>query len=202
MNDWRKGCHRMPTLLLLLALLLTGMAQASIMADVGVSRVSEDCGKWRIGFNWSELDDYSKSISHSDSESGKVKISTDTLIMTSSSDRKQVVKVSIAKYSAVNTELANGTYMMTLANETLKKSGVCKDINAFMRQIDGRPGAFAGGAKCPLGEPVWAAVYPVDYHLDRPGGVLAASALGIILSTYEQEVTSRLIDSVKIQQTG
>jgi len=199
LKDAHLGSHGRLALLLFLALLLMGIAQASVMGDVGISRASEDCGKWRVGFNWSELDDYSRSVSHGDSESGKVKISTDTLIMTSI-DKKRVVKISIRKYSSSNAELSNSSSMMALANETLKKSGVCNDINASMRQIDGRSGAFASGAKCPLGEPVSVAVYPVDYHLDRPGGVLASSAIGIILSTYDQEVTDDLIDSMKIQQ--
>jgi hypothetical protein len=58
---------------------------------------------------------------------------------------------------------------MALANETLSKSNVCGKINIALRQINGRPGAFANGAKCPLEDPVCAAVCPVDYHLDRPG---------------------------------
>ena len=182
-----------------LALLLISGVQASMMSDIDVTRVSEDCGRWKISFNWSEMDQYSSSVSHADSTSGKVKVSTDTLIMTSS-ERKKVVKVSVITYSQSGAAPINSSRMIALANETLSKSNVCGEINAFMRQIDGRLGAFASGAKCPLGEPVYAAVYPVDYHLDRPGGVLASDALVIVLSTYDQETTDRLLNSIKLEQ--
>jgi hypothetical protein len=187
--------------LLGIALLLMSGTQASMMNDIDVTRVSEDCGKWKISFNWSELDQYSSSTSHGDSASKKVKFSTDTLVMTSS-ERTKVVKVSVIAYSQSGTAPINSSSMMALANETLSKSSVCGKINASERLIDGRLGFFASGAKCPLGEPVYAAVYPVDYHLDRPGGVLASDALGIVLSTYDQETTDRLLNSIKIEQIG
>ncbi len=185
--------------LLGMALLLMSRVQASMMSDIDVTRVSEDCGKWKISFNWSEMDLYSSSVSHSDSTSGKDKISTDTLTMTSS-DRTKVIKVSVIAYSQSGTAPTNSSRMMALANETLSKSSVCGKINASERLIDKRMGIFACGAKCPLGEPVYAAVYPVDYHLDRPGGVLASDGLGIVLSTYDQRATDRLINSIKIEQ--
>lgn len=195
-----KGGYLRRIFLLGLALLLMSEVQASIMSDIGVTSVSEGCGKWKISFNWSEMDLYSSSVSHGDSTSGKVKITTDTLIMTSS-DRTKVVKVSVITYSQSGAALINSPRMMALANETLSKSNVCGKINTALRQINERLGAFASGAKCPLGEPVYAAVYPVDYHLDRPGGVLASDGLGIVLSTYDQETTDRLINSIKIEQT-
>jgi hypothetical protein len=89
---------------------------------------------------------------------------------------------------------------MDLVNGTLTKSKVCKDINVTKRVIDGRSGIFASGLKCPMNEPAYIAVYPVEYHLDRPGGVLASTAVGLILSTYRQEATERFINSIKILQ--
>jgi len=169
------------------------------MSDIGVTSVSEDCGRWKICFNWSEMDVYSSSVSHADSTSGKVKIMTDTLIMTSS-DKAKVVKVSVVTYSQRGAALINSSRLMALANETLSRSNVCGKMDTALRQINGRQGAFASGAKCPLGEPVYVAVFPVDYHLDRPGGVLASDGLGIVLSTYDQEIVDRLINSIKIEQ--
>jgi len=182
-----------------LALLLVESGQASLMSDIGVTSVSEDCGRWKICFNWSEMDVYSSSVSHADSTSGKVKIMTDTLIMTSS-DKAKVVKVSVVTYSQRGAALINSSRLMALANETLSRSNVCGKMDTALRQINGRQGAFASGAKCPLGEPVYVAVFPVDYHLDRPGGVLASDGLGIVLSTYDQEIVDRLINSIKIEQ--
>jgi hypothetical protein len=89
---------------------------------------------------------------------------------------------------------------MTLANETLLKSGVCKEIKIAKRLIDGQLGAFASGLRCPLEEPVNVAVYSVDYRLDGSGGVLASNAIGIILSTYDQKISDRLINSIRIEQ--
>jgi hypothetical protein len=186
--------------LLGIALLLILGVQASMMSDIDVTRVSEDCGKWKISFNWSEMDQYSSSTSHGDSASKKVKFSTDTLTMTSS-ERTRVVKVSVIAYAQSGAVPINSSSMIALANETLSKSEVCGKINTSKRLIDGRLGVFASGVKCPLGEPVYAAVYPVDYHLDRPGGVLESDGLGIVLSTYDQETTDRLINSIKIEQT-
>ncbi|VVB68945.1 Uncharacterised protein [uncultured archaeon] len=194
-----KGGYLEGVILAGLVLLMVSGAQASMMSDIGITRVSEDCGKWKISFNWSEMDLYSRSVYHSDSTTGRVKVSTDTLTMTSS-DKAEVVKFSVIAYSQRGATSTNSSRMMALANETLSKSNVCGKIDAIERQIDGRPGAFASGAKCPLGEPVYAAVFPVDYHLDRPQGVLASDGLGIVLSTYDQEIMDRLINSIKIEQ--
>jgi hypothetical protein len=186
--------------LLGIALLMITGAQASMMSDIGVSRVSEDCGKWRVSFNWSEMDEYKSSVSHGNSESGKEKIATDTLIMTSLLDKSKVLKVSVVMYSDSNAAPINSSRLMTLANETLLKSNVCKKISIAERPIDGRLGVSASGRKCPQEEPVNVAVYSLDYHLDRPGGVLASNAIGIILSSYDQEISDRLINSIKIEQ--
>ncbi len=194
-----KGVYLVEVIIAALALLMMSGGQASIMSDIGVTSVSEDCGKWKISFNWSEMDLYGSSVYHSESTSGRVKVSTDTLTMTSS-DKTKVVKVSIIAYSQRGAAPTNSSSMMALANETLSKSNVCGKINAVERQIDGLLGAFASGVKCPLGEPVYVAVFPVNYHLDRPAGVLASDGLGIVLSTYDQEIVDRLINSIKIEQ--
>jgi hypothetical protein len=186
--------------LLGIALLMITGAQASMMGDIGVSRVSEDCGKWRVSFNWSEMDEYKSSVSHGDSESEKEKIVTDALIMTSLSDKSKVFKVSVLMYSESNAAPINSSRLMTLANETLLKSGVCKEIKIANRLIDSRLGVSASGLRCPLEEPVSVAVYSVDYRLDGPGGVLASDAIGILLSTYDQEISDRLINSIRIEQ--
>jgi len=170
------------------------------MSDIDVSHLSLDCGKWRIGFDWSEMDEYKSSVSHGNSESADLKVSTDTLIMTASADRSKVIKVSVIMYPTSSEGLVGFPEMMAAANETLIKSGVCGNISIAPREIDGSRGVFARGEKCPRGEEVYASVYPVSYHLDRPGGILAASALGVILSTYDQERTERFVNSLKIEQ--
>lgn len=186
-------------IMMCLVLLIPG-AQASSMGDMDVYRATEDCGKWIVRFNWSEMDVYKTSVSHGDSESGGIKISTDTLIMTSSADKQRVVKVAVMQYSSRDPSLVNASHLMRLVNETLSRSSVCGGSKITMRSMDGKPGAFASGIKCSNGEPVFTAAYPVDYHFDRPGGVLASDAVGVILSTYGQDATERLIDSVKIEQ--
>ncbi len=194
-------------LLVCLVLLIPGV-QASSIGDMDASRVTEACGKWSVTFNWSEMDAYRTSVSHADSESGtdsgsgKVKISTDTLIMTSPTEKEKVVKVAVMKYSSRDASLVNASRLMGLANETLSRSGVCGGAKISMRSMDGKPGALASGMKCSNGEPVYSAAYPVDYHFDRPGGVLASNAIAVIVSTYGQEATERLLGSIKIEQTG
>lgn len=170
------------------------------MDELAVTSVSEDCGKWKVSFNWSDMDEYASSVSHGDSTSGKTAIATDTLTLASPSDKAKILKVSIIMYSKSDASLTNQTSMMTLANGTLAKSNVCKEINLTGRAIDGRSAVFASGLKCPMDEPVFVAVYPVEYHLDRPGGILASSAVGLILSSYNRDVTERFINSVKIVQ--
>jgi len=171
-----------------------------MMEDLAVDSVSEDCGKWKVSFNWSEMDEYKSSVSHGDSTSGKVAIATDALTLASASDKARILKVSVIMYSRSDASLINHTSLMALANGTLTKSKVCKEINVTERVIDGRSGINARGLKCPMNEPVYVAVYPVEYHLDRPGGILASYAVGLILSTYNQEATERFINSVKIVQ--
>lgn len=186
--------------ILCLTLLVMAKAQASMMGDIDVSRVHEDCGKWQISFNWSEMDEYKSSISHGDSTSDKQKIATDTLTLTSLDKKPKVLKVTIIAYSYSQTNSVEYSQMTTLANETLKKSDVCKEIRIAQRMIEGRTGIFASGLTCPLEEPVLVAVYPLDYHIDGKGGVLVSNAIGIILSTYNQEIMNRLINSIKIEQ--
>lgn len=194
--------ERARLILLVCLVLLIPEVQASSIGDMDVSRVTEACGKWKVTFNWSEMDAYKTSVSHGDSESGIVKISTDTLIMTSSAEKEKIVKVAVMTYSSRDASLVNASRLKSLANETLARSGVCGGAKTAMRLMDGKPGAFATGIKCSNGEPIYAAAYPVDYHFDRPGGVLASNAIGIILSTYGQEATERLLGSIKIEQAG
>jgi hypothetical protein len=183
-----------------LALLLIVPAQGYLMDELAITRATEPCNKWNVSFNWSEMDDYVSSVSHADSASGKTTVATDTLTLASASDKTLVLKISITTYSRSDATHANRSSMASLANTTLVKSNVCGEINVIDRQIDGRTGVFASGLKCPLNEPVYVAVYPVEYHRDRPGGVLASNALGLILSTYDQQATERFINSVKIEQ--
>ena len=183
-----------------LTLLLTMQVQGSMMDELSVTPVSEDCGKWKICFNWSEMDEYKSSVSHGDSTSGKVAIATDALTLESASDKSKILKVSLIMYSKNDASLISQSSLMDLANGTLTKSKVCKDINVTKRVIEGRSGIFGSGLKCPINEPVYVAVYPIEYHLDRPGGILASTAVGLILSTYGQEATDRFINSVKVLQ--
>lgn len=187
-------------LMLSLALLLTMQVQSSMIDDLSVAPVSEDCGKWKIAFNWSDMDEYKSSVSHGDSTSGKVAVATDALTLESASDKSKILKISVIMYSKNDASLISQSSLMALANGTLAKSKVCKDINISERVIDGRSGIFCSGLKCPINEPVYVAIYPVEYHLDRPGGILASMAVGLILSTYGQEVTERFINSVKVLQ--
>ncbi|MDQ1262270.1 MAG: hypothetical protein QG575_1451 [Euryarchaeota archaeon] len=183
-----------------LTLLLAMQGQGSMMDELAVTALSEDCGKWKISFNWSEMDEYKSSVSHGDSVSGKVAVATDALTLESASDRSKILRISVIMYSRNDAALINQSSLMALANGTLTKSKVCKDISVTERIIDGRSGIFGSGLKCPINEPVYVAVYPVEYHLDRPGGILESTALGLILSTYGQEATERFINSVKILQ--
>jgi hypothetical protein len=187
-------------LLLCLTLYPWSSGRASIMDDVSVTRISENCDKWKVSFNWSEMDAYKRSVSQGNSESGKDKTLIDTLVMIASIDPKKVMKVSVIMYSKSDAGQISSSRMIPTANETLSKSGVCGNISIAKRMIDGRPGIYASGVKCPLGEPVYTAVFPVSYHLDRPGGVLDSNALAIVLSTYDQEKTDRFVNSVKIEQ--
>jgi len=170
------------------------------MDELSVTSVSEDCGKWKVAFNWSEMDEYQSSVSHGDSTLGKTAIATDALTLASSSDETKILKLSVIMYSKDDASLISQSSLMALVNGTLTKSKVCKDINVTTRVIDGRSGINARGLKCPMNEPIYIAVYPVEYHLDRPGGVLASTAVGLIISTYSQEATERFINSVKILQ--
>jgi len=183
-----------------LSLLLTMQVQGYLMDELAVTPVSEDCGKWKIVFNWSDMDEYKSSVSHGDSTSGKVAIATDALTLESATDKSEILKISVIMYSKNDTSLISQSSLMDLANGTLTKSKVCKDINITERVIEGRSGIFGSGLKCPINEPIYVAVYPVEYHLDRPGGILASTAVGLILSTYSQEATERFINSVKVLQ--
>lgn len=187
-------------LMLFLALSPLSSARSSVMDDVSTIHVTENCDKWKISFNWSEMDAYKRSESQGNSESGGIKTLVDTLVMTSSDDNKKVMKVSVIMYSKGIASQVSSSGMMTMANESLSKSGVCGNTSLESRTINGNPGIIASGTKCPLGEPVYAAIFPVSYHLDRPGGILNSNALAVVLSTYDLEKTDRLINSIKIEQ--
>ncbi|MDM7912872.1 MAG: hypothetical protein QUS09_07220, partial [Methanotrichaceae archaeon] len=165
-----------------IALLILPVAQASAadLDDLSISAVSEQCGDWKVSFNWSIMDEYKKSTSHGDSEANGVEVTTDTLILTSAADPKRTVKIAIMKYSSRDSELVNTSILMVRADEALLKSKICKKLSATARMIDGRPAAFVSGARCSDGEPVYVAVYPVSYFFDRSGRSLESDALGVI----------------------
>jgi hypothetical protein len=162
--------------------------------EASVSHVSEQCGRWTVGFDWSDADGYSKSVSQSDNEDNKVKIYTDTLTLTSDEDPLKTIKISIMKYSKWNSSLAKLSNLMNLANGTLIKSGSCKDIRVSTGEIDGKTGVIGSGLGCKNDMILHVAVYCVD------GSSLAIvpSTLAIILSTYDQDSTDRLVNSVHI----
>jgi len=174
--------------------------QLPSMTDLTVATVKEEYGKWMVEFNWSDMDDYDRSIAHGDSTSGKTAIHTDTLTLASSLDRSKAIKVSVITYSKSDPSHVNMSSMTALANSTLADMDVCQDIDMTDRTIEGRKGISASGRKCSTGKMVYVAAYPVTYHLDRPGGVLSSDAVGLILSTYDREVTERFLASVKIMQ--
>ncbi len=184
---------------------LTLFFSAGVLASAdnpAVSFISEQCGDWKVGFNWSSSDDYKKSASHGNSESGGVKVETDTLIITSTAEPKETIKLSIMKYLSRDRDLVNTSILMLRADEALSRSGVCKRLSASARMIEGRPGAFVSGSRCSDGEPVYIAVYPVSYYFDKSGRALASDALGVIVSTYDFNTTERLISSIKIEQNA
>lgn len=197
---YRSPVYCNPVLLLFVAFFLLSSTQASVMDDVSITHASENCDKWKISFNWSDMDVYKTSVSQGSSESGSVKTSVDTLILTSSEDTKKIMKVSVIMYSKSIANQVSSSSMMTMANDTLAKSGVCGNISLENRMIDGQSGIYAAGAKCSLGEPFYAAIFPVSYHLDRPGGILDSNALALVLSTFDQEKTDRFVNSVKVEQ--
>jgi hypothetical protein len=132
-------------------MMLIAAVHAQTMGDVAVSTVSEDAGQWKVSFNWSEMDEYSKSVSHGDSVSGKVKISTDAIIMTSSADKSKVIKITIMKYSSKDPDLVNSSSQTKLAKDSLSKSGVCADITMKNQTACGHPtlkdGVCCGAAR-------------------------------------------------------
>lgn len=200
MIDGLQAGQKALLLLLFLSILPAVQGQLPSITDLTVMNVNEECGKWMIKFNWSDMDEYDSSVAHSDSTSGKTAMQTDALTLASSSDKSRVLKVSVIMYSQNDPSQINKSSMIALANSTLTRSGVCQEINLTERLIEGRKGIYASGQKCTTGEAVYVAVYPVLYHLDRPGGVLASDAMGLILSTYDREVTERFLNSVKITQ--
>ena len=61
------------------------------MTDLTVATIKEEYGKWMVEFNWSDMDEYDRSIAHGDSTSGKTAIHTDTLTLASSLGAQMVV---------------------------------------------------------------------------------------------------------------
>jgi hypothetical protein len=176
------------------------LGQDLAMDDLSVMSVTEEFGKWKVSFNWSDMEDYASSVSHGDSASGNEAVATDALTLADASDMSRALKVSVMMYSLSNPANVNMSSMAALANSTLAKSNVCREINLTEREIDGQRGVFASGLSCTESKPVYAAVYPVEYHLDRPGGILQSNAIGLILSTYDSVITERFIKSVEIVQ--
>jgi hypothetical protein len=138
---------------------------AGAWEEPGISHVSEQCGKWTVSFNWSDAQDYLKSVSHMDSETGGARIYTDMLTLISNADPTRAIKISISKYSRWDASLAKQSNLMNLANGTLSQSGSCKSIRSSGRIIDGKPGAFARGSECKGGKVNYAAAYAIDGSL-------------------------------------
>jgi hypothetical protein len=178
--------------------LILHLALALASEEPGVSHISEQCGKWTVSFNWSDFMDYEKSASHMETETGSTRINTDMLTLTSNADSTSKIKIGILKYSKWNTSLAMPSNLMKLANSTLIESGSCKNIRSSYRIIDGRPGAFASGSECRGGKINYAAAYVIDSSLSRSSPVVTTSSLCTIFSTYDQESTDRLIDSIHV----
>jgi hypothetical protein len=160
-----------------------------------VSHVSEQCGRWTVSFNWSDADGYSKSVSQANNEDNKVKIYTDTLTLKSDEDPLKTIKISIVKYSKWNSGLAKQSNLMNLTNSTLIKSGSCKDILVSTRKIDGKIGVIGSGLGCKSDNILHVAVYCVDCS----SPAIVPSTLAIILSTYDQDSTDRLVNSMHIE---
>ncbi len=173
---------------LVVLVVLTGAVEAS------VSHVSEQCGRWTVSFDWSDADGYSKSVSQADNEDNKVKIYTDTLTLKSDEDPLKTIKISIMKYAKWNSSIAKLSNLMNLANSTLIKSGSCKDIRVNTGEINGKTGVFGNGLGCKSDSILHVAVYCVD----GSSPAIVPSTLAIILSTYDQESTDRLVNSVHI----
>lgn len=174
---------------LIVMVALVGVVEAS------VSHVSEQCGKWTASFNWSDTDGYKKSVSQADNDDNKVKKHTDTLTLTSNEDPRKAIKISIIKYSKWNSSLAKLSNLMDLANNTLVTSGSCKGIQESIREIDGKTGVIAGGLGCNDGMILYDAVYCID----GSSRAIPASTLAVILSSYDQDSTDRLVNSVHIE---
>jgi len=191
-----------PIFILCAAMILVLSKAAASIDDMSVSGVSEPCGKWMVTFDWSDMDEYKKSVSHGDNEAGRIKVATDTLIITSAYDAGKVIKIAITKYSAKDDSLVNATSMAKLANETLLKSKVCGERSLSPRVIDGKSGIFVSGKRCSDGEPVFVCVYPVNYCFDGPGGSLPSSAVAVVSSTFKPETTERLLNTLRIVQTS
>lgn len=159
------------------------------------SNVSEQCGRWTVSFNWSDIYGCKKSVSQADNDDNKIKTHTDTLTLTSDEDPEKVVKISIIKYSKWNSSLAKLSNLMDLANSTLIKSGSCKNIRESIREIDGKPGVIGNGSGCSNGMILHDAVYCID----GSNRAIPASALAVILSSYDQNSTDRLVNSMHIE---
>jgi hypothetical protein len=174
---------------LMVLVALVGAVEAS------VSHVSEQVGRWTVSFNWSDADGYKKSVSQADNEDNKVKMYTDTLTLISDEDPLKTIKISIVKYSKWNSSLGKQSYLMNLANSTLIKSGSCKNIRVGTGEIDGKTGVVGSGFECKSIKILHVAVYCVDGSIKA----IVPSTLAIILSTYDQDSTDRLVNSVHIE---
>ncbi|NPV62134.1 MAG: hypothetical protein HPY61_05790 [Methanotrichaceae archaeon] len=191
-----------PIIALCAAVLLVLPQALAAVDDMSVSRVSLACGKWTASFDWSDMDDCKKSLSHSDNQAGRVKITTDTLILTSACDPDQVLKIAISRYSERDDSLANIAGLKKLANDTLVKSKVCGENTLNEIAVCGKKGILVVGRRCSDGNAVYVAAFPVDYCYDGPGGSLLSSAVAVISSNFKPEATERLIRTIEIVQAS
>jgi hypothetical protein len=185
-----------------LALFLSAQSAIAVSSDIGVSHISEQVGMWSVSFDWSEMEEYTKSISQSSSEASGIKTTIDTLSLKSRVDPGRTMRISILKYSTVDSTLANIANLQARANDTAKLAGACNNVVCSIRNMDGRDGAFACGIECARGNAFYVAVYPIDYYLDKSIHALMSKALGIMSSSYDSESTERMLKSIHIEHIG
>jgi hypothetical protein len=117
------------------------------------------------------------------------------LTLKSDEDPLKTIKISVMKYAKWNSSIAKLSNLMNLANSTLIKSGSCKDIRVSIGEIDGKTGVVGSGLGCNSGKILHDAVYCVD----SSSPAIPPSTLAIILSSYDQDSTDRLVNSVHVE---
>ena len=197
----KHGIVCLASLMLSSIMVLIAAGAMTPMDEVSVSRVTEHCGSWVISFNWSDMDEYSSSTSHSNAESGGVKTTTDMLTLTATGNPETYIRIGILKYQFRDKSKVDQSYLRSLANETIKKAGACENLSYSPREIDGKPGAFISGDQCSGNSVYFVAVYPIDYYYDKSERAITSNAIGMITSSYSEEITGRFITSLKISST-